>query len=238
MGFRALRSLTFFIGLLLFGGAFAAIVMFGAVFNPAPYRLVVALKDLPPYTVLEPSMLGTDAQTMNPKVAARLVQEAELGSYLGGMLIEPIHAGEPLRRMAVVAPDNPAARKRLALALTDPGRVAMVIPAKPDIVPDSVEPGDFVNLAMAVGSVQQSGDGRTAAPAGPNAPATPAPASLKEAADRTAASVMPPFAKIVLQDVPVLQVQRQQVQNPNFGVGFGGDQAGDECCQRADPHPE
>jgi hypothetical protein len=39
---------------------------------------------------------------------------------------------------------------------------------------------------------------------------------------------MPPFAKIVLQDVPVLQVQRQQVQNPNFGVGFGGDQAGQQ----------
>jgi Flp pilus assembly protein CpaB len=225
MGFRALRSLTFFIGLLLFSGAFAAIVMFGAVFNPAPYRVVVALKDLPPYSVLEPSMLGTDAQTMNSKVAARLVQEAELGSYLGGMLIEPIHAGEPLRRMAVVAPDNPAAKKRLALALSDPGRVAMVIPAEPDIVPDSVEPGDFVDVAMAVGSVQQAGDQRTAAPANSNSPATPAPASLQEAADRTVASVMPPFAKIVLQNVPVLQVQRQQVQNPNFGVGFGSDQA-------------
>ena len=228
MGFRALRSLTFFVGLLLFGGSFAAIVLFGAIFNPAPYQVAVALRDLPPYTILEPGMLGVDAQTMSSQVAARLVHEAELATYLGGMLIEPVHAGEPLRRMAVVAPDNPAAKKRIALALSDPDKVAMVIPADPDVVPDSVQPGDFVNITMAVGQVQQM-DERAASPAyaGTGATATPAPATVQEVTDRAAAGVVLPFAKIVLQDVLVLQVQKERVQNPNYGAGFG-DQSSSE----------
>ncbi len=78
MGFRALKSLTFFVGLLLFGGAFVALLLFGSLFNPAPYQIVVALEELPAYTVLEPSMLGVDSQTMNSKVAARLVHKGRL----------------------------------------------------------------------------------------------------------------------------------------------------------------
>jgi len=225
MGFRALRSLTFFVGLLLFIGSFAAIVLFGAIFNPAPYQIAVALHDLPPYTILEPAMVGVDAQTMASQVAVRLVHEAELDTYLGGMLIEPVHAGEPLRRMAIVAPDNPAARKRIALALSDPDKVAMVIPADPDIVPDSVQPGDFVNITMAVGQVQQM-DERAAGLAG-SATATPAPASVEEVTERAAANVVLPFAKIVLQDVLVLQVQKEKIQNPGYGAGFS-DQASSE----------
>ena len=226
MGFRALKSLTFFVGLLLFGGAFVALLLFGSLFNPAPYQIVVALEELPAYTVLEPSMLGVDSQTMNSKVAARLVHKGQLDEYVGGMLIEPVHVGEPLRRGAVVSPDNPAARQRIALALDDPTQVAMVIPVSPDTVPDSVQAGDFVNITMSLGEAQQlSGTSPSASGATADLTPTPLPSSMEEVMQSTAQQVVLPFAKVVLKNVSVLQVQHKRVSNPNYGVGFGEGQS-------------
>ena len=211
MRFSALKSLTFLVGLVIFIGAFAALVLAGSLFNPPPYNIVVALQDIPAYTTLTPDMLGTDEQTMNERVAARMVHQGELEKYLGGTVIEPIHAGEPLRRMAVVASDNPAAKKRLALALDDPNTVAMVIPVSPDIVPDTTQAGDYVDIQMGVGQVQQVSN----------------TFGNDNAAVEDEEQVVLPFAKIVLQYVPVLQAQHKRIANPNYGVNsFGGGDSG------------
>ena len=65
MKLRVWKSLTFFIGLLLFIAAFVVILVAGRIFNPPPYRIVIALQDVPPYTVLTREMLAVDEQTMN-----------------------------------------------------------------------------------------------------------------------------------------------------------------------------
>ena len=150
MKLRIWKSLTFFIGLILFIAAFGVILLAGSIFNPPPYRIVVALQDIPPYTTLTRSMFAVDEQTMHARIASRLVHEAEIDQYLGGMAIETIHAGEPLRRNAVVAAGNPAAVHRLSLALTDPSLVAAVIPVDSKIVPDNVTAGDYVNITMGI----------------------------------------------------------------------------------------
>jgi hypothetical protein len=103
------------------------ILVAGSIFNPPPYHIVIALESIPPYTTLTRDMLAVDEQTMHQRVASRLVHETEIKRYLGGMVIETIHAGEPLRRNGVVAADNPAAVRRLSLALTDPDMIAAVI---------------------------------------------------------------------------------------------------------------
>ena len=54
------------------------------------------------------------------RVASRLVHEAEIEVYLGGMVIETIHAGEPLRRNAVVTADNPAVVRRRSFGCPRP----------------------------------------------------------------------------------------------------------------------
>ncbi len=205
MNFRALKSLTFFIGLILFIGAFIALILAGNLFNPAPYHIVVAKKDIPAYSTLTPDMLAVDEQTMNPRIAKQLIHEKEIDRFIGGTVVEPIHAGEPLRLMAIVTANSPGAASRLSLALDDPTKVAMVIPVTPDIIPDNVLAGDYVNIQLGVGQVpQQYGDYGGA--------------SIDTANKET---VSMPFAKIVLQNIPVLQVYHEQVPNPNYGTGFG-----------------
>jgi hypothetical protein len=49
---RVWKSLTFFVGLILFIAAFGVILVAGSIFNPPPYRIVVAVKDIAPYTTL------------------------------------------------------------------------------------------------------------------------------------------------------------------------------------------
>lgn len=239
MKLRIWKSLTFFIGLLLFVAAFGVILVAGSIFNPPPYRIVIALQDIAPYTILTRDMLAVDEQTMHQKVASRLVHEAEIDLYLGGMAIETIHAGEPLRRNSVVAADNPAAVHRLSLALTDPDLVAAVVPVDPKIIPDNVVPGDYVNVTMGIaGSVSQlttAAWGETAGPAAWGAPAVgvPAPTPIPFTStlpltptgplplSEEVPEVAPPLDKIVLPQVQVIDVTRKKIPNPNYGMTFG-----------------
>ncbi len=119
---NVLRSVTFIVGLSLAVGAFVAYLALGGVLNPPPYEVVVAVRDIPPYTIITSDALARDPQTMSGTVARTLVHAKELNRYVGGMAIEHIHAGEPLRKSAVIAADNPAAARRLSLALDDPAR--------------------------------------------------------------------------------------------------------------------
>jgi hypothetical protein len=238
MKLRIWKSLTFFIGLILFVAAFGVILLAGSVFNPPPYRIVIALQTIDPYTELTGDMVALDEQTMNQRVASRLVHEGELEHYVGGLVVETIHAGEPLRRSAIAANDNPAASHRLSLALTDPHLVAAVVPVSPKIIPDNVTAGDYVNVTMGIeGSVSQLagadwGAGRETYPWGSPVTPTPqlvAPSFLTStgvlALSGEVAEVTPPLDKIVLPQVEVINVTREKVPNPNYGMALGGDDA-------------
>jgi hypothetical protein len=239
MKLRVWKSLTFFIGLILFIAAFGVILVAGSIFNPPPYRITIALKEIPPYTLITRDMLAVDEQTMHQRVASRLVHETEIDRYLGGMAIETIHAGEPLRRNAVVTADNPAAVHRLSLALTDPDLVAAVVPVDSKIIPDNVTAGDYVNVTVGIeGNVSQltaatwgEAAGSTAWGAPPASTPTPTPVPFTATLPLTPTGplplsddvpeVAPPLDKIVLPQVQVIHVAREKVPNPNYGMTFG-----------------
>ena len=63
-------------------------------------------------------------------------------------MIENIHAGEPLRKSAVVATGNPQAINRLSLVMTDPDKVAIVLPVDAKTAPSQIAPGDWVDLVV------------------------------------------------------------------------------------------
>jgi Flp pilus assembly protein CpaB len=147
---RIWKSLTFFVGLILFIAACGVILVTGRIFNPPPYRIVITFKDIAPYTALSQDMVVVDEQTMNQMVASRMVHEGEIERYPGGMVIETIHAGEPMRRNAATTPGNPAAAHRLSTALTDPNLIAAVVPVTPKIIPDNVTAGDYINVTMGI----------------------------------------------------------------------------------------
>jgi len=79
---------------------------------------------------------------------------------------------------------------------------------------------------MSLGEAQQlSGTSPSASGATADLTPTPLPSSMEEVMQSTAQQVVLPFAKVVLKNVSVLQVQHKRVSNPNYGVGFGEGQS-------------
>lgn len=242
-----LRSATLVVGILLAGLAFVGFLMLGGAMAPEPYSVVVAVRDIPAYTTLEADSLGMDAQRINAQVARTLVRREEINAYLGGFVVEPIYAGEPLRKSAAVSPKNPQAAKRLALMMTDPDRVAMVIPIDAKTAPQQIESGDWLDVivSLAPGNISTGRESTFASllatpvpstfgalglptPAfgptrAPGAPApTPTPTPTPNTTSNVDAALMNfPANKVVIQNVPVLTVKFQQVPNTSFaGAGF------------------
>lgn len=241
-----LRSATFTIGILLAGLAFVGFLMLGGMMAPPPYSVVVAIQDIPSYSSLDPNALGVDAERINSQVAQMLVQREEIDQYIGGFVIENIHAGEPLRKSAIVAPGNPDAANRLALVMTDPDKVAMIVPVDPKTAPSQIAPGDWVDLVvgLAPGNISAGSNSTFSnllAPptpasfivpmgptptSGPRSVSSPTPMPSQSNLSTTtgilgATDMNLPADKVVIQNVPVLSVHFQQVPNPAF-TGSGG----------------
>lgn len=239
-----LRSATLTIGILLAGLAFVGFLMLGGMMAPPPYSVVVAVQDIPAYSTLDPNALGVDAQRINSQVARTLILREEVDQYVGGFVLENIHAGEPLRKGAIVAPDNPQAVDRLALVMTDPDKVAMVIPVDAKTAPSQIAPGDWVDVVIefAPGNISAGSNSTFSNLLAPPTPVSPVisfvptpsrggvapplqstPTPIPSQANPTtstgsvaAGEMNLPADKVVIQNVPVLAVRFQQVPNPAF----------------------
>lgn len=242
-----LKSATFMIGILLALGAFVGFLLLGNFLAPPPAQVVVALRDIPPYTLLDQNMLGVDAQHLNGQVLATLVQKEELAQYVGGFVTTPIFAGEPLRKSAVVTAGNPLASKRLALAMNDPNRVAAVIPVDAKTSPTQIVTGDYIDLVISMapgnltsGNSNQFGEilagqesNQTSFGFGPAAVITPTRGIFPTSSIFPSAIISGPLAgaamnlpvtKAVIRDVPVLAVSFEQTPNPTYAsAGFSED---------------
>jgi len=174
-------------------------------------------------------MRAVDEQTMSNQVASRLVHEGELDEFLGGLVVETLHAGEPLRRNAVVAAENPAFVHRLSLALEDPNFVAAVIPVDASVIPGNVVAGDYINITMGLGrGVGESGYEAPSATGGLSGSVQGGGAlTVTDTTDDSVIAGLPeiktPLDKIVLAHVQVLEVSRERVSNPNYGLSAAED---------------
>lgn len=256
-----LRSATFTIGILLAGLAFVGFLVLGGLMAPAPYSVVVAVQNIPAYSTLDPNAFGVDAQRVNGQVARTLVLREEMDQYAGGFVLENIQAGEPLRKSAIVAPGNPQAIDRLALAMTDPDKVALVIPMDAKNAPAQIVAGDWVDVVvgLAPGNISAGSNSTFSSlllpptPASPILPFGPSPTGTSRSfaiPTSTAPQASPatsvgnvganemnlPADKVVIQNVSVLAVHFQQVPNPAFtgsGAGFGQTQPSQSAAPSA-----
>ncbi len=256
-----LRSATFTIGLLLAVAAFVGFLMLGGMMAPPPYSVVVAIQDVPAFSTLDPSALGVDAQRINSQVAHTLILREEIDQYVGGFVLENIHAGEPLRKSAIVSPGNPQAITRLSLVMTELDKVAVVIPVDAKTAPGQIAPGDWVDLVigLAAGNITAGSNSTFSnllapptpvspiVPFGPTPPGSlrslptptpmPSPSNLTPNSGSVGAGEMNlPADKVVIQNVTVLAVRFQQVPNPAFtgsGAGFGQSQPSQTAVQPA-----
>lgn len=242
----AIRVLLTLLGILLVVGAFAAVLMAGALTAKPPVHLVVAARDLGIGERVTQADLRVLDVVIDPALAQLHVQANELDAYAGAQVMDVIRRGDLLNKVKLRPSGGPGeseALRRNALVLDRPNDVLMVLPVNPDVIPSGLSAGDYVNILFTAGN--ESGVNRLPndnkpeaivlqAPAlqAPVPFATPRPTSLPLP---PALAVTPtptptpemvlPLADIMLERVPIVAVNTQKLQNPNYGSERpGGDQ--------------
>ena len=141
----------------------AGLVFVGNLYLSPPTDFIVAARDnIPAGTKL--SELPEDAFVQIPvkftNSSARMMlegvaQPADLQAMraAGAILIQDVYKYQPLTLGSVVSPDNPAAARVTRLGLDDPGLVVITIPGDDTNVPKGIQPGDRIDLAVAVTDV-------------------------------------------------------------------------------------
>jgi hypothetical protein len=141
----------------------AGLVFVGNLYLSPPTDFIVAARDnIPAGTRL--SDLPEDAFVQIPvkftNSSARMMlegvaqpQDLQAMRAAGGILIQDVYKYQPLTLGSVVSPDNPAAARVTRLGLDDPGLVVITIPGDDTRVPEGIQPGDRIDLAVAVTDV-------------------------------------------------------------------------------------
>jgi len=141
----------------------AGLVFVGNLYLSPPTDFIVAARDnIPAGTRL--SDLPEDAFVQIPvkftNSSARMMlegvaqpQDLQAMRAAGAILIQDVYKYQPLTLGSVVSPDNPAAARVTRLGLDDPGLVVITIPGDDTNVPEGIQPGDRIDLAVAVTDV-------------------------------------------------------------------------------------
>ena len=101
-----MRKVQVLLGLSLAIAAFVGVVIVSRLTTPPTYDVVVAIKEVPPFTALEQNMLAVDTQSVSPAIADRYVLADQLPALLksGAVAVENLRPGQPLLREAVASP--------------------------------------------------------------------------------------------------------------------------------------
>ncbi len=144
----------------------AGLVFVGNLYLSPPTDFIVAARDnIPAGTRL--SDLPEDAFVQIPvkftNSSARMMlegvaqpQDLQAMRAAGAILIQDVYKYQPLTLGSVVSPDNPAAARVTRLGLDDPDLVVITIPGDDTNVPEGIQPGDRIDLAVSVTDVNDS----------------------------------------------------------------------------------
>ena len=235
----AIRITLTVLGVLIVVIAFIAVLGIGAATNPLPLRVAVAVKDLRAGSRLNASDYRIVDQVIDPSLARLYIQESDLPAYDGAYVVDDMRRGDPLNNVKLAAGQADQVR-RYALVLTDSQDVAMVLPVNPDIIPDQISAGDYVNILFAGGNdvglnqlpdaTQTSVSDQSQRGYGATPTSTPQPGYGMVVATETPTvtptpRIVLPLADLMLERVLVLQINHQQLQNPSYGAnGANNDQ--------------
>jgi len=222
-------SPMFLIGLGLTVVVVGVLLLGGDMMTPLSIEVPVALGDIPPGTEISPGLFrlekwtGVQGRTLN-----EYVTKDGFGPYIGALTIETVHAGFPLGKAQVAQPGQGNARvQRLTLMLQgqeEQRKVVFPLPVDADSAGNYLQAGDYVDLVFSVGAVnvREMDD-----PPDPT-PTPPTIAGLGMAQPTPRPSVTEtyrlPVSKLIIQNVPVLRVERQVVRNnaPSASMSIGG----------------
>ena len=223
-----LGSPLFWIGLILTALVVVAVFFGGKLLSPAPVEVPVALGDVPPNTEIGPGLFRLEQWTgVQGSTLGEYVTKDEFGAYIGAVTVETVHAGFPLGKAQVMKPGEANARiRRLTLAIqTQAGMTVFPIPVEADTAGNFIQAGDYVDLIFSVGAVNAREMDNPPDP-------TPTPPAISgigivQATPRppVTETLRLPVTKLVIQNVPVLKVERELVRNTapsSINIGVGG----------------
>jgi hypothetical protein len=205
-------------------------------------ELPVAIDDIVPGEHLDPSRFRL-AEVRGLDTSA-YVTASEFGRYVGFPLIETVHAGFPVGKAQVAMIDTLRYQDRLTLLLDDPANLVYPLPAAPEQVGNYVYPGDYVDVIFTLGRVSahemtysyQTGIELTGVITSETSPVTPtvttvAPTPMPHEGEMVTTTLPLPLAKVILADVHVLTVEREEVRaasasygpSASLGTGIGAE---------------
>jgi hypothetical protein len=219
------RILLTLLGILLVAGAFAGVLLIGTFTNKPALRIAVALRDIDPGEQLQVGDFAIEEQTLDPHLARLYVNERDLPSYIGARVIDQLRKGDPLNKVKLTTDDSSIAKRRYGLILSDTNQVIMVLPVSADLIPSKINAGDFVNILFAAGESGMMQLPDTNAPTIQAHVASPALGNdynfnitTSLTGTNAAPNMVLPLADVMLEHVEILDVNFQQVQNPNYGL--------------------
>ncbi|NJM40304.1 MAG: hypothetical protein HC853_05845 [Anaerolineae bacterium] len=212
------------LGVMLVVGAFVGVLYLGVQVNPPPLRIAVATRDLSVGARLSANDYRIVDQIIDPLLARLYVQEADVGRFEGAVVVDVLRRGDPLNKIKLVA-DGDAVSRRYALALHDPSDVLMTLPVNADVIPSKILAGDFVNIVFAGGAevgVSSLPEDHTIPPELLQTDFLTETAVASETLAHRAPQVVLPLADLMLERVLVLDVNHEQIQNPQYTTDAEG----------------
>jgi hypothetical protein len=202
---RILKSIQFWVGLLLVGGAFVGVLLFAQLTTPPTYEVAIAVQDIPAYTALQDAYangyIALDQQSFSPSLLQVVLTPETLQTMLAdGVFVETVRAGDVLNRGRIATGENAQKVRRLALALTDPQLVIKSIPVDAESTP-YIAVGDLVDLYTTLGTVRATELATSTVP--------PLPAGVTPPL---------PVTKRVVAGAIVVRVNHEQIANPQYGA--------------------
>jgi Flp pilus assembly protein CpaB len=216
--------------LLIAGLVGAVIVALGVVFvlrsgKADTVQIAVAIQDVPAGSAVDSTLFRRETVAgLKPQTLAAYVTVAEFSAYEGFPLLETVPANAPLLKSQVRTDDPNMRQNRLTLLLSDPANLVYPIPAGADLVGNYIVAGDRVDVIFSLSRMAQSElihtetitatDGVT----GTAHTATPTPLPAGSVVTTT---LHLPIAKVILPDVLVLRVEREQIRSSSTSFGMG-----------------
>ena len=224
---RILKSIQFWVGLLLVGGAFVGVLLFAQLTTPPTYEVAIAVQDIPAYTPLQDAYangyIALDQQSFSPSLLQVVLTPETLEAMLpDGVFVETVRAGDVLNRGRIATGENATKVRRLALALTDTTLVIKSIPVDAESTP-YIAVGDLVDLYTTLGTVRATELATSTVPPLP-AGVTPPPPTPEPLPDfetlmqPVTVTLHLPVTKRVVAGAIVVRVNHEQIANPQYGA--------------------
>jgi len=204
-----MRKLQLAFGILLALLAGVGTFLFGQMSQPPKFQVLIAIKEIPPYTVLDPNMVAIDTWGMSEAVAKKYLPPEILKKGGKIVTIEPLHVGQPILRAQVVYGEEAEKATRLSTALQNPELTIVTIPVHQEALP-RVAIGDVVGLIYYTGDVRAE-EIVTETVKGPMKVITPTKVLTEEV------KLSLPLAKWLTQGI-VFQINRELRENPYYGA--------------------